>query len=261
MFGLTGSEGNHGEDVKECYYYLDSTPTHSYMKFLYKYPQREFPYSSLVNENRSRGRGDREFELSTPGFFDDHRYFDVFVEYAKASVEDILVRITVENRGPEPARLHLLPTVWFRNTWSWGGGNPRPRLKRCGSGPAVIPRRPGPRGADDRAQEALPLRDDRQAGREGLARAARPGLGPARRSSPPPPPPSRARPRPASRCRTRCPTRCWSRRALGDRPSAIAVFGPQVAYFAPQILMEQDVHAPATPGCPASTRAAPSSPA
>src|SRR4051812_11718755 len=138
MFGLTGNEGNHGEDVKECYYYLDSTPTHSYMKFLYKYPQQEFPYASLVEENRRRGRGDREFELADTGIFDQNRYFDVFIEYAKADVEDILVRITVENRGPEPARLHVLPTVWFRNTWSWGRGNPKPRLKRCGSGPAVI---------------------------------------------------------------------------------------------------------------------------
>src|SRR4051794_5538439 len=138
MFGLTGNEGNHGEDVKECYYYLDSTPTHSYMKFLYKYPQREFPYASLLDENRRRGRGDREFELIDTGVFDDNRYFDVFVEYAKASVDDILVRIAVENRGPEPAPLHVLPTVWFRNTWSWGRGNQKPRLKRCGSGPAVV---------------------------------------------------------------------------------------------------------------------------
>jgi hypothetical protein len=120
LFGLTGNEGNHGEDVKECYYYLDSTPTHSYMKFLYKYPQSEFPYEQLVRENGRRGKQEREYELTDTGVFDDGRYFDVFVEYAKADVDDILVRITVSNRGPEPARIHVLPTVWFRNTWVLG---------------------------------------------------------------------------------------------------------------------------------------------
>ncbi|MEO8593867.1 MAG: glucosidase [Candidatus Solibacter sp.] len=120
MFGLTGNEGNHGEDVKECYYYLDSTPTHSYMKFLYKYPQRAFPYERLVQENRRRGRRDLEFELVDTGAFDENRYFDVQVEYAKRSPEDILVRIVIANRGPESCDLHVLPTVWFRNTWSWG---------------------------------------------------------------------------------------------------------------------------------------------
>jgi len=129
IFGLTGNEGNHGEDVKEYYFYLDSTPTHSYMKFLYKYPQHEFPYSDLVNENRRRGRQDPEYELLDTGIFAQDRYFDVFVEYAKADVEDMLIRITVANRGPEPARLRLLPTVWFRNTWSWGHEEPRPMLK------------------------------------------------------------------------------------------------------------------------------------
>ncbi len=138
LFGLTGNEGNHGEDVKECYYYLDSTPTHSYMKYLYKYPQAEFPYERLVNENRERGRGRREFELLDTGVFADNRYFDVFVEYAKASVEDILVRITVVNRGPEPATLHVLPTIWFRNTWSWMPGEPKPHMRRCSSTPSVI---------------------------------------------------------------------------------------------------------------------------
>jgi hypothetical protein len=132
MFGLTGNEGNHGEDVKECYYYLDSTPTHSYMKYLYKYPQAAFPYDQLVSENRRRGRQDPEFELKDTGVFDQSRYFDVYVEYAKASVEDVLVRITVANRGPDTARVHLLPTVWFRNTWSWGLGEPRPELHRSG---------------------------------------------------------------------------------------------------------------------------------
>jgi len=138
LFGLTGNEGNHGEDVKECYYYLDSTPTHSYMKYLYKYPQAAFPYSQLVAENRRRGKSDPEFELLDTGVFREGRYFDVFVEYAKADVEDILIRITVHNRGPEPADLHVLPTVWFRNTWSWGRGNPKPSLKRCGSTEAVM---------------------------------------------------------------------------------------------------------------------------
>ena len=118
-FGLTGNEGNHGEDVKEYYFYLDSTPTHSYMKFLYKYPQREFPYAQLVEENRGAKR-DMEYELIDTGAFDDNRYFDVFIEYAKAAPEDILIRIEAINRGPESAPLHLLPTIWFRNTWSWG---------------------------------------------------------------------------------------------------------------------------------------------
>ena len=119
LFGLTGNEGNHGEDVKEIYYYLDSTPTHSYMKFLYKYPQAEFPYTRLIEENRNRSKNEREFELLDTGVFDDDRYFDVFVEYAKADVEDILIKITVANRGPEVATVNLLPTVWFRNTWTW----------------------------------------------------------------------------------------------------------------------------------------------
>src|SRR5512143_3683553 len=119
LFGLTGNEGNHGEDVKEYYFYLDSTPTHSYMKYLYKYPQREFPYAQLVEENRRRSRRDPEFELLDTGVFDENRYFDVFVEYAKADVEDICIRITVANRGPEAARVRILPTLWFRNTWSW----------------------------------------------------------------------------------------------------------------------------------------------
>jgi hypothetical protein len=131
LFGLTGNEGNHGEDVKEYYYHLDSTPTHSYMKFLYKYPQAEFPYEQLIRENRNRGKDHREFELFDTGVFDGDRYFDVTVEYAKATAEDILVRISVTNRGPEPAEIHLLPTIWFRNTWSWGNGNNRPILRQA----------------------------------------------------------------------------------------------------------------------------------
>src|ERR1700680_108899 len=120
LFGLTGHEGNHGEDVKEQYFYLDSTPTHSYMRMLYKYPQVAFPYTQLVEENRRRGKEQPEFELLDTGVFADNRYFDVFVEYAKADVEDILIRITAVNRGPEAATLHLLPSLWFRNTWTWG---------------------------------------------------------------------------------------------------------------------------------------------
>jgi len=119
LFGLTGSEGNHGEDVKEYYFHLASTPTHSYMKFLYKYPQRAFPYSQLVEENRRRSKEDPEFELLDTRVFNENRYFDVVVEYAKAGPEDILVQVTAHNRGPEPAPIHLLPTIWFRNTWSW----------------------------------------------------------------------------------------------------------------------------------------------
>ena len=119
MFGLTCSEGNHGEDVKEYYFYLDSTPTHSYMKMLYKYPQKEYPYSLLVQENKRRAGRDPEFELLDTGIFDDDRYFDVFIEYAKATPEDICIRIEIFNRGPEPADLHILPHLWFRNTWVW----------------------------------------------------------------------------------------------------------------------------------------------
>ena len=119
MFGLTGPEGNHGEDVKEYYFYLDNVPSHAYMKFLYKYPQRAYPYASLVEENRRRGKQDPEYELLDTGVFDDDRYFDVFVEYAKAAPDDILIRITAANRGPDAAPLHLLPTLWFKNVWSW----------------------------------------------------------------------------------------------------------------------------------------------
>ncbi|MBV9127661.1 MAG: glucosidase, partial [Verrucomicrobia bacterium] len=133
-FGLTGSEGNHGEDVKEYYFYLDSTPTHSWMTGLYKYPQAAFPYANLLEENRRRGREWPEYELLDTGVFQDDRYFDVHVAYAKANGEDVLVEITATNRGPEPAPLHLLPTMWFRNTWAFGGddeagGTERPQLR------------------------------------------------------------------------------------------------------------------------------------
>jgi mannosylglycerate hydrolase MGH1-like protein len=131
LFGVTNSEGNHGEDVKEYYFYLDSTPTHSYMKYLYKYPQAAYPYLDLIETNRRRGKQEFEYELLDTGVFDQDRYFDVFVEYAKASPEDILIQITVANRGPEPATLHLLPTIWFRNVWSWGGEAVRPVLRQA----------------------------------------------------------------------------------------------------------------------------------
>src|SRR5256714_707175 len=129
LFGLTGNQGNHGEDVKEYYFYLDSTPTHSYMKMLYKYPQAEFPYRLLLEENARRGRDAPEYELLDTGVFSEHRYFDVFVEYAKATHNDILVRISASNRGPDPATLHLLPTLWFRNTWAWGRDDRRPSMQ------------------------------------------------------------------------------------------------------------------------------------
>ena len=134
LFGLTNSEGNHGEDVKEYYFYLDSTPTHSYMNYLYKYPQREFPYRDLVDTNRKRSRDEFEYELIDTGAFDDDRYFDVFIEFAKVSPEDMLIRITAHNRGPEPAPLHLLPTLWYRNTWSWGHLVAKPSLRRGADG-------------------------------------------------------------------------------------------------------------------------------
>jgi hypothetical protein len=139
-FGLTGSEGNHGEDVKDYYFYLDSTPTHSYMKALYKYPQAAFPYEALVAESRRRDRRAPEYELLDTGVFAGDRYFDVVVEYAKAAVDDVLVRISVTNRSPEPALLHLLPTLWFRNTWSWTPGADRPRLRQshAASGHVVV---------------------------------------------------------------------------------------------------------------------------
>src|SRR5579862_8562018 len=117
LFGLTNSEGNHGEDVKEYYFYIDSTPTHSYMKTLYKYPQKAYPYDDLVHTNGKRSRSEREYELIDTGVFDQDRYFDVFVEFAKASPEDLLIAVTAYNRGDQDAELHMLPTLWFRNTW------------------------------------------------------------------------------------------------------------------------------------------------
>lgn len=135
LFGLTNSQGNHGEDVKECYYYVDATPTSSYLRGLYKYPQAEYPYAWLMEENKRRGKLDREFELADTGVFDQNRYFDVQIEYAKESPNDLLIRLTVFNRGPEAATLHMLPTLWFRNTWSWGckheGCWPKPRMTQA----------------------------------------------------------------------------------------------------------------------------------
>ncbi|MBK8148754.1 MAG: glucosidase [Acidobacteria bacterium] len=138
LFGLSGPEGNHGEDVKECYYYLDNTPTHSFMRFLYKYPQSEFPYAELREENRRRGKSESEYELVDTGVFDDNKYFDVFVEYAKADCDDIVVKITAVNRSEDPAPLHILPTLWFRNQWSWFDHPPKPSLKRSTSTSSTI---------------------------------------------------------------------------------------------------------------------------
>src|SRR2546429_7203767 len=138
LFGLTNGEGNHGEDVKEYYFYLDNTPTHAYMKYLYKYPQRAFPYALLLEETARRDRRAREYELLDTGVFDDDRYFDVVVEYAKAAIDEMLIRIAVTNRGPEPADVHVLPTLWFRNTWTWEAGSPRPRLRARAPGAGGI---------------------------------------------------------------------------------------------------------------------------
>src|ERR1700756_3215027 len=130
LFGLNNSEGNHGENVKEYYFYLDSTPTHSYMKCLYKYPQNPYPYSELVETSKRRGRNDWEYELLDTGIFNENRYFDVFVEYAKAGPTDILIQISIANRGPEPASIHVLPMLWFRNTWTWSPDQPKPSLRQ-----------------------------------------------------------------------------------------------------------------------------------
>jgi Glycosyl hydrolase family 63 C-terminal domain len=145
LFGLTNSESNHGEDVKEYYFYLDSTPTHSYMKYLYKYPQSAFPYANLVDTSRRRSRSEFEYELLDTGVFDQDRYFDVFVEYAKQSPEDILIQITAHNRGPEAAEVHVLPTLWFRNLWSWHGADERPTLQRVGNAVKAVDPKMGER--------------------------------------------------------------------------------------------------------------------
>src|ERR1700757_2293408 len=128
MFGLTAHEGNHGEDVKEYYFYLDNVPSHAYMKYLYKYPQNAFPYDDLVQTNKKRSRHELEYELLDTGIFNENRYFDVFIEYAKCGAEDILIQISAFNRGQDAAKLYLLPTLWFRNTWSWKSGQTKPLL-------------------------------------------------------------------------------------------------------------------------------------
>src|SRR5271157_3803012 len=133
LFGLTNSESNHGEDVKEYYFYIDSTPTHSYMQYLYKYPQAAYPYSDLVETNKRRSREEMEYELLDTGIFNDDRYFDVFVEYAKGDPEDVLIKISVHNRGPEAAQIHVLPTLWYRNTWAWGDDEPKPAVRQVGN--------------------------------------------------------------------------------------------------------------------------------
>jgi hypothetical protein len=138
LFGLTNAEGNHGEDVKEYYFYVDNLPTHSYQRWLYKYPQAEFPYADLAAVNRGRSREEMEYELIDTGVFDDRDYFDVEVEHAKAGPEDIVCRIRVHNRSSEVAALHVLPTLWFRNTWSWLGDEPKPRLARVHSADPVV---------------------------------------------------------------------------------------------------------------------------
>ena len=139
LFGLTNSEANHGEDVKEYYFYLDNTPTHSYMKYLYKYPQAAYPYLDLIETNKRRNRGDKEYELLDTGVFNENRYFDVFVEYAKQSPTDMLAQISVSNRGPEPATLQVLPTLWFRNVWTWWPETKKPSLKQiAGKNGAVV---------------------------------------------------------------------------------------------------------------------------
>src|SRR5579871_2313629 len=137
LFGLTNREGNHGEDVKEYYFYLDSTPTHSYMRYLYRYPQRPFPYLDLVETNWRRSRLEQEYELVDTGIFADDAYFDVFVEYAKAAPEDLLIEISAHNRGASAATLHLLPTLWFRNTW-WNGEAPRPLIRAADDRETVL---------------------------------------------------------------------------------------------------------------------------
>ena len=138
LFGLTNNEGNHGEDVKEYYYYLDSTPTHSYMKFLYKYPQSKFPYQELVDTNQKRGRNEPEYELMDTGIFNNNKYFDIIVEYAKKTDEDILIRITITNHSKDQMPIHLIPILWFRNTWSWEKSSGKPKINRVNGNPLVI---------------------------------------------------------------------------------------------------------------------------
>src|SRR5712692_2701316 len=161
LFGLTGPEGNHGEDVKEAYFYVDSTPTHSYMRALYKYPQQAFPYANLVAENRKRGRDQPEYELVDTGIFGEDRYFDVQVEYAKAGPTDFIIRISATNRGPDPAPLRVLPTLWFRNTWSWERDDPDPGGLRAAERPVLRQVAPGLAHAEHRVLGEYWLECDR----------------------------------------------------------------------------------------------------
>ena len=222
LFGLTNAEGNHGEDVKEYYFYVDNVPTHSYQRYLYKYPQAEFPYNDLVAVNRERSRHEFEYELIDTGIFDAGNYFDVEVEHAKASPEDIFCRVTVHNRSAEAAVLHVLPTLWFRNTWSWGDGEPKPRIARVdapypvvraedhqlgdfylyaapGGGPAVLRQRDEHRArVRRRADHPLPQGRHRR---------------PRHRTAPTPSTPTARAPRrpraSGCRCRAAARLRCW----------------------------------------------------
>src|SRR5579862_2874240 len=177
LFGLTNAEGNHGEDVKEVYYYLDGTPTHSYMRMLYRYPQAAFPYAALLDENRRRTASEPEFELVDTGIFDDGRYFDVVIEYAKAGIDDILMQVTAHNRGPDAALLHLVPQLWARNIWSWQPDAARPQLAAAGDAAIVVehPSLPPLRLVCDGAPELLFCDNDTNAHRLwGTARAGFP---------------------------------------------------------------------------------------
>ncbi|MBK9953141.1 MAG: glucosidase [Candidatus Competibacteraceae bacterium] len=175
LFGLTNQEGNHGEDVKELYYYLDATPTYSYARMLYKYPQAAYPYQRLIEENRRRGKMEPEFELMDTGIFADNRYFDVDIEYAKADVDDILLKVTAHNRGPEPARLHLLPQLWFRNTWNWFEGAVKPSLRAQGDRRVLVDHPTGQRVADFDGPQDLLFCDNETNARRLSGKADAPG--------------------------------------------------------------------------------------
>ena len=199
LFGLSGPEGNHGEDVKEYYFYLDATPTHSYLRFLYKYPQAEFPYEQLIDENARRGPTEPEYELLDTGVFDEDRYFDIEVEYAKVTTEDIAIRIKATNRGPDPAPLHLIPHLWFRNTWSWGPKpGPSPKIYLGPSGEDY--QSPDHRRLDGRDPGHRPRRlPDRRPDLLRARRAARRCSPTTRPTSPGSSAPARSTPRPTSR--------------------------------------------------------------
>ena len=240
LFGLSNAEGNHGEDVKEYYFYLDSTPTHSYMKWLYKYPQAAFPYDDLVKTNARRTRQDFEYELIDSGVFDDDRYFDVFVEYAKSSPEECFIRITVANRGPETATIHLLPTLWFRNTWRWWPGAEKPHLAAAKGPTARASWRRRTRSSAIDGSTAMARRRccSPRTTRIPSGSSARPTRAPTsrtpstrssctgkptpstrRRSAPRPPPTTASRSVPASRWRSGSASPMRRRRPVRSRPS------------------------------------------